>query len=154
MNGFGAMPLGGSPFGLAEVDRGEGLGGAVLRDPATGESTGSRRIDPTKRDYVLDEHGRALGMHDIQQLVFLAVATAKGSSAMVSLGQTLSTIQVIDAGIERSVAGVLTEALAHLTGPRLISILGISVVRLRPGAIVTRLRWRDLTAQTNHTLET
>lgn len=153
MNGFGAQPFGGSPYGVGEPDTGEAPGGSVLRDPATGESTGSRRIDPVTRDYVLDENGRALGMSDVQQLVFIAVATLKGSSAMKALGQSISEIKVIDAGIERQIAAMLTTALAHLTGPKLIEIVSITVKKLHPGAVHTRLCWRDISAQTDHTLE-
>ncbi len=150
MSGYGSQPYGSSPFGIGEAPHAVVPGGAVLRVPSTGASSGSRAVDPKTRDYILDANGRALGMNDVQQLVELAVQTTKNSSAMNSLGQRLGDITVIGDNIERQVRTLLEEALVHLTSTNIIAIVSVTVSRLHPGAIRGELRWRDLTTQHDH----
>lgn len=153
MSGYGSQPYGSSRYGIGTASQAPIPGGSVLRDPQTGASSGSRRIDPVTRDYVVDSSGRALGMNDVQQLVEIAIQTVKYSSAMNSLGQRLGDIDVIGDNIERQVRNVLEEAVAHLTSRNLVEIVSVVVTRLHPGAIRILFRWRDLTTGEEHPAE-
>lgn len=152
-SGFGSQGFGSSPYGIGVPSVGNPPGGAVLRDPLTGTSSGSRRIDPVTRDYVLDDNGRTLGMSDVQQLVLMALQTVRNSSAMNGLGQSLGDIVVIGDNIERQIASIFENALAHLVARGLVQIISTTVTRLHPGAIKATVRWRDLTTSTEHTSE-
>jgi hypothetical protein len=153
MSGFGSQPLGSTPYGLGTPASAPIPGGAVLRNPATNASTGSRRIDPKTGDYVLDDSGRILGMSDTQQLVFMAVLTVRGSSAMATLGHRLDDIETMGSSFEREVEATYQEALADLVARRLIEIVAIDVRRLHPGAAYIKVRWRDVESAEEHDLE-
>jgi hypothetical protein len=145
MSGFGSQPFGSSPYGIGTPAVAPELGGSILRDEANGLSTGSRKIDPRTRDYVLDANGRILGMSDTKQLVLLAVSTDKGSSAMRELGQVLRSIDRITTNFSRRVDSTLRAAVQHLVNRRLIEVVGSEVQVLRSGVAFARFRWRDLT---------
>ena len=144
MAGFGSAPFGAFPYGIGTPSVAPELGGSVLRDETTGEITGSRKIDPVTKDYVLDDNGRILGMADTKQLVLLAVATDKGTSAMRSLGQDLRSIDRITSNFTRRVDVTLRAAVQHIVDRELIEVIGTEVQVLRPGVAFARLRWRDL----------
>lgn len=151
--GNGLLPLGLSPYGIGYPEGATVFTGAILTDPASNTSTGSRRIDPKTRDYVLDGSARASGMGDTQQLVLMAVSTARGSSAMLALGHRLDDIDTIGDDISRRVRSILEDALADLVARKLITIVAVVAQVLRPGAVYINLRWRDTTTQTEHKLE-
>jgi hypothetical protein len=152
VSGFGSQPFGSSSFGIGTPALAPFPGGALLRDSATGVSTGSRRI--AGKDYVIDANGRIEGMNDLQQLVLIAVTTVLNSSAMPGLGQSLASISVIGNNFERRVADVLKKSLEHLTSRNLIAIVSIRVRRLKtPGAASIRLQWRDVATQKVYPLE-
>lgn len=119
----------------------------MFRDPATGLSTGSRLIDQTTRDYVYDEYGRTVGMPDVQQLVFLAVSTRKGSASMRELGHELAKIDRITANTARRVDVTMRAAVSHLVARGLIEVQGTTVEVVRAGRIQMSLLWRDLSGQ-------
>jgi len=144
MSGFGSQPFGSTPYGLGTPAVAAELGGKVLRNEQNGESTGSRRIDPVTGDYVLDDNGRILGMDDVKHLVFMAVATDKGSSAMRQLGHELRRIDRITSNFTRRVDSTLRAAVQHLVNRELIEVVGTEVQVIRPGVAFARLRWRDL----------
>jgi len=146
MPGFGSQPYGSSPYGIGTPTTATSPGGAVLRHPEAATQTGSRRIDPVTRDYVTDENGRTLGMGDVQQLVAIAFATVKNSSAVQGLGQDLSSIESITDNVDRRVAEVIESALAHLTQRKLVELIGVTTTRLHSGALRINVRWRDLTS--------
>lgn len=145
MSGFGSQPFGSSSYGIGTPAVYSGTGGDVLRDAKTGARLGSRKIDPTTKDYVLDSNGRILGMNDVQQLVLLATSTTKGTSAMRSLGQEIRKIDRITSNFTQRVRNTLTAAVQHIVDRGLIEVLGVSVQILRPGTVYVALRWRDLT---------
>lgn len=135
-----------------------GISGAFLRDVRSGESRDARYIDPTTRDYVLDEYGRLLGMSYVRQCVQLAVHTEQGSSAVRALGHRLRTLQRITRGFDRVMLGVLTEAVQHLITQGLIEVVDFNSFRagdgkngMLPGAVYGKFEWRDLTDPTRRT---
>jgi hypothetical protein len=144
-NGFGSQPFGSTPYGLGSPATAPARGGALLRDATTGQSRGSRKINPSTRDYELDEYGRLLGMSDVHQLVLLAVSTTKGSAAMRTLGHELRKIERISANFIRRVESALTTAVQHLVDAGLVEVVDVEVELVRPSVARARLRWRDLT---------
>lgn len=152
MSGFGSQAGGSTPYGIGTPATAPAPGGAVLHNPAANASTGSRRIDPKTRDYVI-ANGRILGMNDTQQLVLMAVLTVRGSSAMPALGHRLGDIETMGDDFDRAVRAAYEEALADLVARRLIEVVGIEIRRLHPGSAHIRIRWRDIESFEEHKLE-
>lgn len=136
----------GPPYGSGTSSAAPSTTGGLLHDPTFDRSWGSRKIDPAKKDYVVDATtGRTLGMCDVQQLVLLALCTEKGSSAVRALGQELRTIDRASANFQIRAQTTLQAAVAHLVDAGLIEVLGIVVESPAPGRGQARLVWRDLT---------
>lgn len=113
---------------------------------ADGTQGTSRAIDAATRDYVLDlTTGRVLGMDAVQQLVLLALTTVKGSSAVASLGQEISTIRTITDSTTALITLRVSEALASLIAQRKVSLDSVSVERTQDSRIEIEVRWTDLT---------
>lgn len=150
MPGFGSQPFGSSSYGLGTPALAPKQGGSLLRDPQTGATLDALLIDPKKRDYVLDANGRALGMPRTRQMVQIALATAKDSSAMKGLGIDLAGIETITPALERQIDSALRDAVQHLVDQRLIVVLGTSMFNAGPddglpaGAVLTRFNFRDI----------
>lgn len=150
MNGFGLQPAGLSPAGFGAPARAEEPQRGILRD-RNGQPQGSRLIDPVTRDYVVASDGRAVGMHNVQQLVHLAIHTVRSSSAIRDLGNELSTVKTITANFEHRVLLILTRAVQHLIDDGLIEVLGFASFTIGPdggqphGRAIGRFRYRDLT---------
>lgn len=142
MSGFGSQPFGSSPYGIGTPAVAEASGGKILRNASTGKSTGSLLIE--NGNYVFDDNGRLLGMDDVKQLVYLAVRTTKGSSAMRELGQTLRKIDRITSNIERRVDATLREAVKHLVDKQLVEVTSVTVEHVREGVVIARMAWRNL----------
>jgi hypothetical protein len=133
------------PYGSGTPAVAQDGGGLALKNFTSGEQDGSRRIDPLTKDYVLDATtGRIKGMNDTQQLVYMAVATTKGTSAMQSLGQELMLIQRITSNFARRVDSTLRAAVQHIVDRKLIEVVGTQVDVVRPGVARVLLQWRDL----------
>lgn len=157
MAGAGRQKAGTTPAGFGTSEPATTRGGAFLRDTLTGKSFGVRKIDPTTRDYVIDEHGRLLGMNYVQHVVQMSVHTEQGSAAVQSMGHRLRTMQRVTPNFEKQMLAVLTDALQPLIDRGYIEVLGFSHFRagnnrngLRPGATYGRLRWKDLTTGEEH----
>lgn len=133
------------PYGIGTNAVATDGGGKAITNPYSGAQNGSRKIDPYTRDYVFDSTtGRIQGMTNAQQLVYLAVRTDKGSSAMRALGQELMRIERITSNFVRRVDDTLRAAVQHIVDRKLIVVLGTQVDIVRPGVARARLRWRDL----------
>ena len=113
--GFGVAPFGTSPFGY---------GNPALADPNVGKvfkktdsSVGNNRfIDPSTRDYSIDvDTGRIVGQDAMQQMVYLALVTVRGSSAVTDLGQGFTSIKQINQNVEAQITNEVNTALQILT---------------------------------------
>lgn len=144
MAGFGSQPFGSSPYGIGTPAVATELGGKLFQDAASGEQTGSRKIDPLTRDYEINDYGRIAGMSNVKQLVLLAVSTKRGSSAMRELGQELQSIERITSNFARRVDTTLRRSVQHLVDRGLITVIDTTVEIVRPGVARARLRWRDI----------
>jgi hypothetical protein len=156
MAGFGVQPAGTSSAGWGTPGLADPPCGDILRDPATGERRGSRRIDPRTRDYAMDACGRILGEREVPHLVRMAVQTLKGSSAMRTLGLSTTGMSRITGDFQRRLLGAVTNAVEHLVTAKLIEVIGVFDYRasaeagLREGQVYARFRWRDLTTRQEH----
>lgn len=142
-----AKTYGPAPYGVGTPAVLPTSSGRVLTVLGTGEQSGARLIDPITRDYVIDANGRCVGMDAVQQLVYLAVATSKGTSAMRSLGQELKQIKRITSNFEKRVDETLRAAVQHIVDRGLIEYVGTSVrIVEKPGGKLAsiHLRWRDV----------
>ena len=153
MNGFGSQPFGSTLYGLGVPVSSQTNAGIVLRNPSTLQSSGSRYIDPARRDYVLDSSGRLIGMDETAHLVLMAVSTARNRSAVPGFGHRLGEITVINDTFERDVTAIYEEALADLIARNRIALVSVDVQRRHPGAVQVRVNWRDLRNEQLHTTE-
>jgi hypothetical protein len=83
-------------------------------------------------------------MSDTQQLIYLAVSTTKGTSAMNALGQELMLIDRITSNFARRVDTTLRAAVQHLVDRGLIEVTGSQIDLVRPGVAKILLKWRDV----------
>jgi hypothetical protein len=144
--GFGLCPHGSSPLGFGVPDHQIPRGGSLLADPATGQQANALLIDGKSKQYVYDANGRKLGMSGLRQRVQLAIATDKGTSALVALGQELKSIKRITGDVQRRARDIVTTALSHLgsAGSGELVIVSVLVQRLRTSVIAVLVKWRDL----------
>src|SRR3990167_8722863 len=157
MSGAGLQGAGLTSAGYGTPATATGPTGALLRDTRTGESLSARKIDPNTRDYVLDEHGRILGVDYVRHVVQMSVHTDRGSAAVQEMGQMLRTIDRITPNVEQRILLTLTDALRPLINQGLIEVVGFSGFvagdgsnGLPRGAVYRRLLWRDLTTGQEH----
>ena len=136
-----------SPFGLSPY----GYGSPALANPNIGlifkksdNSVGSNRfIDPSTRDYVIDpDTGRLVGQDAVQQLVYLALVTVKGSSAVTGLGQSFTSIQVKTENIDVIIKNEVNLALNKLITQKLITLNDVFIEFVN-GAALIRVVWTD-----------
>lgn len=150
MSGFGNQPFGSTPYSIGAPAVVDGSPGTILRAAETGQSEGSRYINPTTRDFEIDEHGRMRGQRNVRHLVQMAIQTAKKSSAMRELGLDTDDLEVITGDTEKRLTRALEEAVAHLVSANLIVSLGVTRYRAGPsdgliaGRVYTRYNWRDV----------
>jgi hypothetical protein len=155
--GVGMQPAGSTSAGYGVAPTATGLGGAFLRDIRTGEVQFARYVNPTTRDYELDENGRMLGMGYVRQCVQLSVHTELGSCVVQAMGQRLRSLKRITSGFERLFLYVLSDAVQPLIEQGLIEVVGFTAYRagdntngLMRGAVYGRFLWRDLTTGQEH----
>ena len=157
MAGAGLQAAGTTPAGFGTAPTATVPEGAFLRDTKTGKSLGARRIDPNKRDYVLDTNGRILGVNYVRHVVQMSIHTEQGSAVIQAMGHRLRTIDRITPNIENQILSMLTEAVQPLIDQGLIDVIGFThfvagndLNGLKRGAIYGRFTWRDLTTKTEH----
>jgi len=151
MAGAGTQSAGLTYAGWGTPSAAPTWGGTVLRDTSTGQSADARAIDPVTRDFVLDSYGQIVGMRGVRQMVLLAVTQALGSSAQKEVGRDFTKLDRLTNDFEQRVAKVLTQALQRLIDAGLIRVADITTTRApQTGRVYTRLRWYDLTTDTEH----
>jgi hypothetical protein len=154
MPGIGTQSAGSSSAGYGTTDPVATNGGGFLRDPTTGKTLGARRINPQTRDFVMDEHGRILGVDSLRHMVQMSIHTEKGSAADTRCGQRLRSLDRITPNFDKRVLAILTEALQPLVVRGMIEIVDFVSYKagndsngLPRGAVYGRLQWRDLTTK-------
>lgn len=135
MAGFGAMPFGGGPFGLATP-------------PAPAEATtgggGSRFIDPTSKDYGVDSAtGQYAQMPPTRQQVLIALTTLFNSSGVTNFGVRLP--KRMGDTFEAECKSAVASALRHLT--EIQKVIRVDLVKIDKGAggrARITVQWFDL----------
>lgn len=141
--GFGLAPFGLAPFGYGSPTIANPNIGLIFKktDNSIG---GGRFIDPVTRDYAIDsETGRLVGQDSVQQLVYLALVTVKGSSAVTNLGQSFTSIQLKTENIDVIIKNEVNLALKKLITQKLITLNDV-VVDFVNGAARIRVVWTDI----------
>lgn len=143
--GVGLAPAGVSVAGFGQVDAAPVPPKTLLVDTYNGQQDNARRIDPYTKGYVMDAQGRIAGMNGVQQLVYLAVATVRNSSALNNFGNPAGSVRKIGTNVVSQLQDAYRLALKDLTDRKLISIDDITVTSPKLGAEMVNVRWRDLT---------
>jgi hypothetical protein len=149
--GAGACPAGSSSAGYGVPDQGNNPQNAIFPDPRTGLPLTGRNINSATNDYTFTSDGRTQGMPTVNQLVYLAVKTVRGSaalspSALQPLGLDLSKAQEIGPDFERQISAALASALSPLVRQGLITIVGLTWLPVdNPDGAAPWLQWQDNT---------
>jgi hypothetical protein len=140
--------MGTSSYGVGTPSTAPVPGGRIFRNTKTGGALDARKIDPTTRQYELDDYGRVLGMSGVAQRVQLALQTDLGSAALTDLGSDLRKIESFTDNHSQQVDTAIRRALGSLVTEKLIRVDSIAVDRFsRNGAFIT-VRWVDLVTNT------
>ncbi len=141
--GFGLAPFGLSPYGYGSPALANPNVGLIFKK--TDNSIGSNRfINPETRDYMIDEDtGRLVGQDAVQQLVYLALVTVKGSSAVTNLGQSFTSIQVKTQNVDIIIKNEVNLALKKLIDKKQITLNDVFVEFVN-GAALIRVVWTDI----------
>ena len=111
----------------------------------------TRFINPVTQDYMFDSNGHIVGGNGIQQLVYLALVTIRGSSAMIDLGQSFSNVKVIGANYVSLVKNEVNKALKPLIDQKKIVLIDVKVNRSGTNMSVIDVKWKDLATGTERT---
>lgn len=152
--GFGLAPAGTSQFGFGAPASAVAIVGRPFDMTDQFRTAGdSRRIDPTTRDFVIDEDtGRVLGMTANQQRVYLALITQLGSSADSLLGSEILSIETVTRNIVSRVDNEVRRALGPLVAEGSIEIVSVDAYAQNTH-LRTKVVWLDLTDNTKYTTE-
>lgn len=148
--GFGLFRFGTSPFGYGTpaqttVDR------TPLYQQEDGTEGTARIIDLATKDYVLDETtGKFIGTGQIEQMVYLALVTNKGTSLVTSLGQTFRNITVISDNIKVRVEDEVNQALSELMSLKLVTLEEVEVSVSRTRRLNIAVHWKDVATDALH----
>lgn len=145
--GFGLCPFGTVPFGFgtpATFDN--NIGSPLLKED--GSQGTAIFLDPATGDYVLNaDTNEYIGMDVVEQMVYLALNTVRGSAFLETLGQGFSTIRVISKNIQVRVEDEVRIALSALISDKLIELVAVevSVKQLsHVGKPAITIHWRNL----------
>ena len=139
MRGLGTSPIGTASVGLAVPER------APERTAVT--SLGypvSPRLDPATRAIVLDRFGTPELADGTEQRVLIALSMDLGSSAVRTLGNTLSSIKTIGDNFDKRIDLTVREALDSMVVSREIRILSVEPQRVGQTGIFARVTWAKL----------
>ncbi len=146
--GIGLAPLGSSSLGFGAPTRLNSTT-AKLYLAADGTRKNAAAIDTVTGDIKRDPlTGIHLGMDGVQQQVYLALRTLKGSSVVLSLGIAFKAT-TISATTTRKIEEAVRAALADLVLRQLVKIVAIKPERVKITGIRVDVTWTNLT--TNET---
>lgn len=146
--GIGLAPFGSSRLGFGAPAQTNSTT-AKLYLAADGLRKNAAFIDTVSGDVSRDPNtGVHLGMDGVQQQVYLALRTLKGSAIVQNLGISFK-MTVISETTVRKVEDAVRSALADLVLRQLVKIGKITVERVKMTAISITVTWTNLT--TNET---
>jgi len=102
-----------------------------------------QEIDTKTGDYKLDVDGNPLGWDAVKQMVYLALKTILGSSAVPTLGIELEMTIIRDDTARKNRLSV-EAALNSLITQGLIALIDVITTRLPNSAIQIEVQWEDI----------
>jgi hypothetical protein len=148
--GIGLFPLGLFPLGYGQSGSTTSVT-SKLFIKSDGSQGNVAKIDSLTGDYVLDDHGNAIGDNSLNQMVYLGLKTTINTSCLLNFGLDIENIKTISPNIQLKFKLAVNSAVKHLIDRKLISIVSIDVINIqnKPGAIQVFVNYKDLT--TNET---
>ena len=142
--GFGRAPLGSSAFGYGSPSVSNSTSAQVLLDEF-GSKRNAMKIDTVTGDFVRNaDTGIHLGMDSVQQQVYLALRTLKGSAVIQTLGIAFK-ITTLSETTEQKVKEAVADALSQLTARSLIRIDNVEAKRVKMTGLSVAVTWSNLT---------
>ena len=157
MSGLGSASFGASPYGVGTPAVTYTTGGKAL--PITGYASATKRaplgrwINPVSKTFEVDDYGQIIGMDAVQQQVYLALRTAKGSAIPEQLGNELLTIEDVNDEFPARFEAAIRSALSRLIALRLVDPLSIDISQFAQDGQFVRIRWRNLATLSEYTTE-
>jgi len=142
--GIGAAPLGSSSLGFGSPAKQNSTSSRLYQGP-DGVRRNASALNTMTGDIQRDaQNGIHTGMDSIQQQVYLAIRTIKGSAIVQSLGMALK-VKTISETTAQKVKQAITAALADLVTRQLIVVNTITVERIKITGIRVIVTWTNLT---------
>jgi len=146
--GIGRAPLGRSSIGYGSPSVANSTSKKLLLDEF-GVQRNAVKIDTVTGDFVRDPvTGIHLGMDSVQQQVYLALRTLKGSAVVQNLGIAFK-IKTLSETTEQKVKEAVIAALLPLTSRALVRLESVKAERLKMTGLSVVVTWTNLT--TNET---
>lgn len=150
--GMGLCRCGLAVVGFGDVATADDINTQILPDASRQQSQDARFIDPSSKDYVVDQYGRTVGDNSIAQQVYLALITTKGSCANFTLGNDFKKIKTYNSKtIQAQISTQVRLALKTLIDNKSITLINVSVVLSQVQTISIKVEWRNNLTQQNNT---
>ena len=155
LKGAGLSPFGSglAGFGSISTETYTSRQDLVIDDgPLKGQIGDCRLIDPITKDYKYNDNGYMVGGIGIQQQVYLALLTVKGSSAQLNLGQEYSNVRTIGSNFEVLITQEVEASLFTLTDSKKIKLNNVVPIKDSNNNTLVRIdvKWTDLTTNIDH----
>lgn len=149
--GAGLCGMGSSRCGFGTPASIDGGLPPLLRT-STGHKGEAVKLDSVTGDYVLDGSGQKLGDNAVNQMVYLALRTRLGSSAVLNLG-IADFPDLITDDIVLRVQAIIRDALAALVRQGLVELVNVDVKRVKTTALSIQVNWINKTTGTKEFTE-
>jgi len=142
--GIGFAPLGSTPIGFGAPSKLNSTT-AKLYLGTDGARKNAAAIDAVTGDALRDATtGMHRGMDSVQQQVYLALRTMKGSSSVLSLGIAFRATTISET-TTRKIEEAVRAALAGLVLRQLVRIVSIKSERVKMTGVSVTVTWTNLT---------
>lgn len=146
--GIGLASLGSSPLGFGSPSRANSTTAKLYLSP-TGQKRNAAAIDTVTGDLQRDATtGIHQGMDGVQQQVYIALRTLKGSAVVLNLGIAFKPTTISET-TTRKLQDAVRAALSDLVSRQLVRVDDVKAERVKMTGILVIVRWTNLT--TNET---
>ena len=140
--GMGACHMGSSPLGFGTPATTTTVVAPLLIQ-ADGTQGDCAALNTQTGDFILDANGNKVGWSSLNQMVYMALFTTKGSSAVADMGVLWPTGTIRGDLIAKNRQAVAA-ALKPLTDAKLITLLGVQTTRLGPTSVRRTVFWQPV----------
>ena len=142
--GIGAAPFGSSAFGFGSPVK-QNSTSALLYQGPDGSRKNAAEINTVTGDIVRDaQTGIHKGMDAVQQQVYLALRTLKGSAIVQTL-EIAFKVKVISETTAQKIKQAVNEALSDLVTRQLVRVDSVTSERIKVTGIRVIVQWTNLT---------